>query len=668
MTHVLGVDIGGTFTDFFLWEEGRLSVYKLPSTPHDPSQAVLRGLEATGWRPDEVVHGSTVATNAVLERKGARTALITSKGFRDVLAIGRQARPALYDLEPQRPPPIVPDDLRFEVEERLDYTGAVLEELDLPQAEALLAELEGRDVEAVAISFLFSFQNSKHERLVAEAARKRPFFVCASHEVLPEYREYERTSTTALNAYVGPVMSRYLLRLEEGLSRMGIGRLRVMQSGGGSMGAKAAGALAVRTLLSGPAGGVVGAFETARRAGLGDVITFDMGGTSTDVCLCPGRIPESTEAAVGGCPVKTPVVDLHTVGAGGGSIGRIDAGGALRVGPESAGADPGPACYGKGDEPTVTDAQLVLGRLVPERFLGGRMAISEERAGGAVESVASAFGGDVVAAAESIVRVANVNMERALRVISVQRGYDPRRFALVAFGGAGPLHACDLAEGMSIPRVLAPRYPGVLSALGMVSADIVRDYSRAFIATIDADEAKGTRVAEALAGAYRELEERGRRETAADARDDGSLRFRREVDLRYLGQSFELTVPVDEPEPSRFLPRFHALHRERYGHSDPSRTVELVAVRLKVTAPTPSPTPEPLAEGGPDPSRALFGRRAVWFGGRQHEAPVYDRDLLLAGARIEGPALVVQMDATTAVPPGWRGSVSPTGDLLLEVG
>jgi N-methylhydantoinase A len=667
MSSILGVDIGGTFTDFFLWQDGRLSIYKRPSTPQDPSQAVLLGLEETGWRPEEVVHGSTVATNAVLERKGARTALVTTRGFRDVLAIGRQTRPSLYDLEPRRPPPIVPDDLRFEVDERLDFQGRALRALDPSEVEEVLERVTEAGAESLAVCLLFSFQNPAHEETVAAAARRRGLFVSASHEVLPEYREYERTSTTALNAYVAPVVGRYLARLEEGLAAGGVKRLRIMQSGGGSADARTAAALAVRTVLSGPAGGVAGAFAVATQAGFRDVITFDMGGTSTDVCLCPGRIPTSAEAVVGDCPIRTPVVDVHTVGAGGGSIASIDAGGALRVGPESAGADPGPACYGRGSLPTVTDAHLLLGRLLPDRFLGGKLPLSEKRARWAMAGLVGSFGGDALRAAEGVVRVASANMERALRVISVQRGHDPRLFTLVAFGGAGPLHACDLADALSIPRVLVPRYPGVLSAFGMAAADVTRDYSQAFLATLPAD-AGDESLAGRLAAAYEALEQRAGAEMLAEGRPLETLLLERAADLRYAGQSHELTVPVEEPAAAALLGRFHALHQERYGYSDADSAVEVVTLRLRAVSPVEGPRLEPLPEGGPDATPARIGERSVWFsgGGGAVEAAVFDRERLLAGNVLDGPALVLQVDSTTVVPPGWRATVDTWGNLVLE--
>ena len=666
MASILGVDVGGTFTDFFLWEDGRLSVYKRPSTPDDPARAVLAGLDEAGWRPDEAVHGSTVATNAVLERKGARTALITTKGFRDVLAIGRQTRPKLYDLEPRRPPPLVPDELRLEADERLDHHGEVLQSLSADEVERLLDRLSRRGVESLAVCFLFSFLNDRHERMVRDAARRRGLTCSASFEVLPEYREYERTSTTVLNAYVAPVVQRYLSNLSAGLAKRGTGRLRVMQSNGGSADAKAAGALAARTLLSGPAGGVAGAVRIASDAGHERIITFDMGGTSTDVCLCDGGVPFTAEASIDGLPLRLPTVDVHTVGAGGGSIARLDAGGALRVGPESAGADPGPACYGSADQVTVTDAHLLLGRLAPDRFLGGGMALSVSAARRALRPIARAYDNDIEAAAASVVRVANVSMERALRVISVERGHDPRRFTLVAFGGAGPLHACELAEALAIPRVLVPPFPGVLSAFGMAAAPVTRDEMRAFLAKAPTDD-RGA-FAGRLDRAFRRLEERARRELRRQGYAS-RVRVRRSLDLRYAGQSYELAVAIAVTiggcAPRRFVPAFHRAHGDRFGHADPSREVEVVAVRVRAEAPGAAIRLPPLPRGSGDAKAARLERRDAWFG-RRRSTWLYGRDRLRAGDRLRGPALVLQLDTTTVIPPGWGAAVDEAGNLMLE--
>jgi|FaiFalDrversion2_1042247.scaffolds.fasta_scaffold00002_22 N-methylhydantoinase A len=666
MASLLGVDIGGTFTDFLLWEDGALRLFKRPSTPADPSQGVLLGLDEMGCRPEAVVHGSTIATNALIERKGAPTALVTTRGFADVLVIGRQTRPRLYELEPWRPPPLVPEGWRLEAHERLDAQGRVLQPLDPEEAEALAERALALGARSLAVCFLFSFLDPRHEAMVAEAARRRGLFASASHEVLPEHREYERTVATVVNAYLSPVMATYLARLEEGLRARGVGRLSVLSSSGGAMSPQAAGRLAVRTVLSGPAGGVVGALWAAAQSGIGRILTLDMGGTSADVALCPGRLPERDETLVGDLPLRGSAVDVVSVGAGGGSIARLDEGGALRVGPESAGADPGPACYGRSLLPTVTDAHLLLGRILPQHFLGGRMALYPRRSRQALAALAAAFGGDLTRTAAAVLRVANASMERALRVVSVERGHDPRGFTLVAFGGAGPLHACELAQALGMGRVLVPRYPGVLSALGMAVARPAKELRAAVMRPLPPQEGPAwDDLAGHLQARLQELEERGRRELLQEGFSLAGLEGQLLLDLRYLGQSYELAVPAERPHPRHFLPRFHALHRERYAHADPQRTVEVVNLRLRLLLPGREVSLPPLPEGGPDPSPALLGRRPVWFG-RRREAPIYARHALRAGHRIVGPALVVQDDATTAVPPGWQGTVDGSGNLLLE--
>jgi N-methylhydantoinase A len=658
---ILGVDVGGTFTDFLLWERGHLRIFKRPSTPDDPGRAVLLGLDEMGASPVEIVHGSTVATNALLERKGARTALLTTRGFRDTIIIGRQARTELYNLYPHRPPPLVPDDLRLELDERVGANGEVLRPLDMNELEQALAIVCARGAESLAISLLFSFARPEHEQAAAQAARARGLFVSASHEVLPEYREYERTSTTAVNAYVSPLMARYLTRLEGSVRAKGAGRLRVMGSDGGSISAATAGQLAVRTVLSGPAGGVAGAFAVARAAGFPDAITFDMGGTSTDVALCPGRILTRDEANIGGLAVRTPMADVHTVGAGGGSLARLDSGGALRVGPESAGADPGPACYGHGDLPAVSDAQVVLGRLLAAHFLGGRMPLYPEQAWRALQPLAAFFGGAEQAAA-AVLRVANANMDRAIRVVSVERGYDPRRFTLVAFGGAGPLHACDLAELLHIPRVLVPRYPGVLSALGMVVAPVTRGFIAPVMRTVEGED-----FAIALERQSGVLLEEARRSLSADGYDVRRLSPDMSLSMRYAGQSYELPVSIPArrgarlPDAATWCNAFHTAHRQRYGHADPSRPVEAVSLLVRAMLPPPRIDLRPhIAEG-----EARVGTARVWFE-RPRRAAVLLRERLRPGERFDGPAIVPQMDATTVVPPGWRAEVDDAANLILE--
>ncbi len=666
MGAILGVDVGGTFTDLFLWADGRLAVHKLPSTPHDPAVGVLEGVRQLGEAPARVVHGSTVATNALIERKGARTALIATQGFADVLAIGRQTRPRLYELEPRRPPPLVPPELRLEARERVGPQGQVLLPLDREEAEALVQQALSLGAQSLAVCLLFSFLNPEHERAIAEAARRAGLPVSPSYEVLPEHREYERMSTTVVNAYLAPVMARYLEALARGLQQMGVGSLVIMSSAGGVMGVAEAGRLAVRLVASGPAAGVVGAFWTARSVGLDRIITLDMGGTSTDVALCPGAIPYRDEALVEGMPVRGSTVDVLSVGAGGGSIARLDEGGALRVGPESAGADPGPACYGRAHQPTVTDAHMVLGHILPHHFLGGRMPVYPHRSRRALAGLARALGGQVERAAAAVLRVAEANMERALRVVSVERGHDPRGFALVAFGGAGPLHACPLAQALGVRRVLVPRHPGVLSALGMVVAGPLKEVRAALPLLVPPDDPQAhTQVQEALRARLRALEEEGQQALLAQGFSLDGLSRQVLLDMRYHGQSYELEVPVDDLHPAHFLPRFHHLHRRRYAHSDPSRPVEIVNLRLRLSLPGPPLSLPSIPTGDEDPQQALLQEATLWAG-RPLKVPLYLRDRLEAYDRLRGPALVAQMDATTLVPPGWEASVDQYGHLHLQ--
>ena len=658
---LLGVDVGGTFTDFVYVEGGRTRIAKRPSTPSDPGRAIVDGLRELGWAPTDVVHGSTVATNTLLTRTGAPTALIMTRGFRDTLEIGRQARPDLYALHPTRPDPLVGEELRFEVAERVSAEGEIIEPLDEAQLAEVLNRIAASGVQSAAICFLFSFINPAHERRAAALARERGLSVSASHEVLPQHREYERTSTTVANAYLAPVMSSYLNRLERSLSEHAgesepIG-LRIMQSNGGSLSASGAGEQAVRTVLSGPAGGVAGAFAAAVAAGHEQAITFDMGGTSADVSLCPGRLLERTDLTIEGMPIRTPAVDLHTVGAGGGSIAWFDAGGALRVGPQSAGADPGPAAYGHGEAPTVTDAHAVLGRLRPEQRLGGTIALDPQRAERALRSVAEPFGGDPARAAAAVIDVVNANMARALRVISVERGHDPARFTLVAFGGAGPLHACDLAEALGIPAALIPPSPGVLSASGILSADVTRDAERG--AHLAISSTGGGANLGALQEVYEALREQARAAIAADGyRED--VRIEYAADLRYRGQSHELTVGLPGYDSAAAIREaFQAAHEERFGFRDEARDVELVTARVKARARghDQPPQADELA------SEAAESEHDVMW---DQLRPTRFIDRAAIGGHIEGPAVITQVDATTLVPPGWAARPLPSGALLLE--
>ena len=654
---LLGVDVGGTFTDFVFLRDGAIDIAKRPSTPDDPGRAILNGLTEFGWSPEEVVHGSTVATNTLLTRTGAPTALITTMGFRDTLVIGRQARPDLYALHPQRHDPLVPRRLRYEVDERIAADGSVVTPLDLEQLDLVLERISRTRARSVAICFLFSFINPEHEQAAAERARARGFDVSASYEVLPQHREFERMSTTTANAYLSPVMTRYLDTLEsklEGRSQVDL-RLRIMQSNGGSLSARSAGRNAVRTVLSGPAGGVAGAFAAAQGDGFPQAMTFDMGGTSADVALCPGRLLERTDLVVDDMPIRTPAVDLHTVGAGGGSIAWFDPGGALRVGPQSAGANPGPAAYGRGTLPTVTDAHTVLGRLRPEQQLGGTVDLDAERARRAIATIAEPFG-SIDSAAQAVIDVVNANMARALRVISVERGYDPANFTLVAFGGAGPLHACDLADALGIPQVLVPTAPGVLSAAGMLISDITRDAEQGLHLTIGpADAGSLARLDEAfslVAGQAR----------AAIGEDgyDSNVRIELAADLRYLGQSHELTVSLNQGGHAQSLRNaFHEAHIERFGFSNTDTPVEVVTARAKARhdgfdgdlggVPAASSSQSQTVNVTWDQPRPtnLISRQSV-------------QDA------IAGPAIITQVDTTVTVPPGWSATPLPSASLLLK--
>ena len=667
---VVGIDVGGTFTDIAVLRDGQLTVHKLPSTPQNPALGIVQGVVEAGVDipAADFVHGSTVATNALLEGKGSNTALVTTMGFEDVLEIGRQSRAELYNLEQDRTPTLAPWELRFGLPERVDYTGAILEDLQPDAIEALMDLVTESGADAVAVCFLFSFLNPVHEEMVYEALlRLNPTpFISLSSRVLPEFREYERTSTVVVNAYVGQVMSRYLGELEQSLGE----GLRIMQSSGGSITARLASEQPVRTILSGPAGGVVGAFHIAAQAGYPDIITLDMGGTSTDVSLCPGRIKETGSSNVGGHPISVPMIEIHTVGAGGGSIARVDAGGALTVGPQSAGADPGPACYGRGDQLTVSDANLLLGRLRPDHFLGGRLTLDLPRARGLMESLAAGLGLTEQDAALGINRVVNANMERAIRAISLERGYDPRSFTLVPFGGAGPVHGCELAQELGIPRVLIPARPGILSALGVAIADVVKDYSRTVM--LRGGDLERTRLEEEFHG----MEGLARAELEQEGLPAERMTARRFLDVRYVGQSFELTIDYPASRASRsseglaraISDSFYRAHLQRFGYADRGEPVEIVNLRLKLDLSVEKPNLPPAPPESSDPSRAQMASVGVVFREGELDTPLYQRDLLVTGNRISGPALVVQLDTTTVVPPGWRGEVDPYGNILLTMG
>ncbi|MFB6094905.1 MAG: hydantoinase/oxoprolinase family protein [Halodesulfurarchaeum sp.] len=682
----MGVDVGGTFTDVVsVDDEGAIHSLKTRSTPDNPEKGVIDGLEEglhAGMDRETIEflgHGTTVTTNAVLEGDLPPTALVTTEGFRDVLEIGRQERPALYDLAFERPDPIVPRDWRFTVPERVGPDGETISELEDRDAREVAEAIPDR-VDAVAISTLFSFRDAEHERQLEETiARKRPdVTVSRSSRVLPEFREYERTSTTAMNAALAPVIGAYLATLETQSRDLGIDQdWVIMRSNGGLMSAEAATERPVTTLLSGPAAGVKGAQYLAGSADYENVLTMDMGGTSTDVSLIEGGEPtRTTDWEIGPYPVRVPAVDIHTIGAGGGSIAWIDEGGALRVGPRSAGADPGPAAYARGgDRPTVTDAHVVLGRIHPAYPLGGELSVDVEAAEAAIErEVAGPLDQSVVESALGILAVARANMERALRVVTVERGYDPRRFALVAFGGAGPLHGPRLAVELSIPTVLVPRKSGVLSALGLLTSELTHTYVTSMVAPIR--DVHNDEVVEA----FRSMVQRGADRLASEGVDRGDMSFERTLDLRYVGQSYSIQVPLpisngkakgsNEGDQvidlDRAVADFHRAHESRYGHADPGEAVELENLRVVARGESPSVdlefAPETTLED------AVQGHRDVVFESAEEDTPVYNHDLLPPGAAFEGPAVVHGSSATTVVPPDQSVTVDDRGTLNISTG
>ena len=685
---LVGIDVGGTFTDFVLLHKGALRIFKLSTTPTDQSRAIVAGLEELGLSADaapQIVHGMTVATNALLERRGARTALLTSAGFGDVLTIGRQNRPFLYRLHQERPPALVAEAHRLEVAERLDADGNVVTPLDeaavMALANRLAAEIAAHPdaaVESLAIVFLFSFRNPAHEQRAADILRDRlpNLPISLSSAILPEYREYERTATTVINAYVQPLVARYLERLQRSLGSGGRApAVRIMQSNGGAIGLAQAAREPARLVLSGPAGGVVGAFAVAQQSQPTvpvQLITFDMGGTSTDVALCDGAIPTTAESQIGDLPLRLPVIDIHTVGAGGGSVAFVDGGGALRVGPRSAGALPGPAAYGRGGaEPTVTDANVLLGRLPPQGFLGGKgdVTLDEAAARTVLTQLGASLGLSAEAAALGVLRVANATMERALRRVSVERGHNPRAFTLLPFGGAGPLHACDLADALGVRRILAPPFPGVLSAYGMLVGGVATEASQSILHSA-ADLARDPAPLHAALGT---LGARVRTVLAAEGIDKPALAST--LDMRYRGQSYELGVPLTMDDGAQVGPAvladaveaFHTLHAQRYGYATRSEIVEVVTLRLRAEAPGAEATLPALPPGGTDAAAAHVGERPVWFSAEGPTATaVYDRTLLQPNNRLSGPALILQYDTTTLLAPGWAAQVDGWGNVVAE--
>ena len=653
----VAVDTGGTFTDCVWVESGRIRILKVFSTPSDPARAIVEAVKRTGHKgPILLLHGTTVGTNTLLERKGARVAFVTTAGFEDSIEIGRQARPKLYDFFFDRVAPLVGPDLRFGLRERTTPEGKIEKSPGEAELGDLREAVQNVNPQAIALSLLFSFANAENEKRAANALKPLQVPLSLSHEILPEFREFERASTVVINAYLQPVMERYLQSLESTLAaRTGkSSRVFVMQSSGGITSLSAAAREPVRTVLSGPAGGVVGAAAVARKSGVERIIGFDMGGTSTDVVLVDGVPRAGSEGEVAGLPVRVPMLDIHTVGAGGGSLARFDAAGALRVGPESAGAEPGPICYGRGEQPTVTDANLLLGRLQPDRFLGGQFKLDLERTERVVRAWVKRQGSkmSVEEFAAGVVRVVNATMEKAVRVVSIERGYDPRDFALVAFGGAGGLHACELASGLGVRKVIVPAMPGALSAFGILVSDVVKDYSRTVLwRTHEKDWQK--RTAQEFAKSRRDAERDFAREHWA-----GKIDYRESLDVRYRGQGYELNVPFR----GSVIDDFHAEHRRRYGYSHGQREVEIVTLRLRARVAAPRLKWSVAHET----EKGTKTKGPVWMNGKKQTVAVYERSAMKAGVKLRGPAVVTEYSATTWVPGDARFHLDAAGNLIIE--
>jgi N-methylhydantoinase A len=655
---LLGVDVGGTFTDAVLFDGEQLHTAKLPTTPEDQSQAVIAAVEAVlelaGAGASEIetfAHGMTVGTNALLEERGARTALIATRGFADILEIGRQDRPQLYRLCAPKPMPLIERELRFDAAERIGPQG-VIEPLDEAEPGRVTELVRDSEVDAVAICLLFSYLDPSHEQRIAEQLRSElpGVHVSASHEVLPRFREYERCSTTAIDAYLSPLLARYLGRLERSARDAGLPSPLVMQSSGGVASAEEAARAGAWSVLSGPAGGAVGAGLLAQLCGDGNALGFDMGGTSCDVCVVEeGEVKRTDSRTIAGRVIQLPMVDVHTVGAGGGSIGWRDGGGALQVGPRSAGAEPGPACYGRGgSEPTVTDANLMLGRLAADSKLAGDVALDASAAEDAVASLASSLGLDPIETAEGIVRIANQEMVRALRVVTVERGIDPRHFALLPFGGAGPMHAAAIAAELEIKRILCPRAGGVLSALGLCASDRRRDTARTVM--LSGSEFTAERVAAAV------------EELAAGLGGEAGASPEVIYEMRYAGQAFELPISGStSPDPADLAERFAAAHEQLYGHRDPEAEVVLVHIRLAMVTPGARPRPTAATE------TVDRGSRRTRFDGEWLETPVL-RGEPAAETKAEGPVIFELPQSTFVVPPGWAAEVDKYGTIRAHIG
>jgi N-methylhydantoinase A/oxoprolinase/acetone carboxylase beta subunit len=659
----IGVDTGGTFTDFVIHRRGRIQTKKIPSIPQNPSLAILEGIKEFLNAPYSlmIIHGSTVATNALLERKGARIALITTKGFEDILFIGRQVRKKLYSLRGEKRESLLSRNLCLGLDERTTAKGKIEKKVSLDELKGIIEKIKSSKTEAVSVSLINSYANPFNEKAIQRELGKEKILSSISSSILPEYREYERTATTTVNAYLIPVINNYLSNLEAKIKKAD---LRIMQSNEGYISPNKAKQEPIRTALSGPAGGVVGAFQLAKLAGFRNIITFDMGGTSTDVSLVDGQIRRTNESIVGDFPIRLPIIDIHSVGAGGGSIAYVDRGGSLRVGPQSAGAEPGPACYGQGTSSTVTDANLILGRLDPDYFLGGKMKIYPERSFKAVEELAKKINKSLLKTAAGIIEIANANMEKAIRVISIERGIDPRNFALFSFGGAGGMHAAEISIHLKMNKIIVPKNAGVLSALGLLLADSIKDYSKSILKKAEELTEKE------LERHFASLKE----ESLKDMREDGfelkDIFFYPFLDLRYLGQSYEITIPYRKSSQNRealpFVSDFHKAHQKLYAYHHTQSSIEIVNLRLKALGKSQKISINKFPQKAKDPEKAYLKKQPIYYTGKKHSASVYERPLLEPGNEIYGPALILDYESTTFLPPSFKLTVDGFLNLIIQ--
>ena len=668
----IGVDTGGTFTDIILSVGPSLYTHKVMSTPDNPAHAVMNGVNEIcslhGVKETsefQIIHGSTVAINALLERKGARIALITTKGFEDVLEIGRQSRSDLYNLYVDRPKPLIPNNLRFGITERTLYTGKIQTEIKIDEFDSLIETLSKLNLDAIAICFLFSYVNPKNEQIAAEYLSILNLPISCSYQILPEYREYARFNTTVASAYVRPTLEKHLNTLTD--SKSFDSSLKLMLSNGGCVSSHSIESIGIQTLLSGPAGGVLGAFSIAKAAGYNRIISFDMGGTSTDVSLCNEDISLTSEITISGLPIKLPLIDIHTVGAGGGSIAIFDSGGALRVGPESAGAVPGPVCYDRGGEDiTVTDANLFLGRISEKHFLDGKMSLSTDKTNHRIQNLANTIGLSPIMTAEGILQIANSTMVGAIKVISVERGYDCRDFTLVSFGGAGGLHAAFLAKNLGIQTILIPPNGGLLSAYGMLYANVIKDYSQTILLKINSKNADEINdIVGQLREGMDELLLRALDDMEYEGYDSSQLNILRTLDIRYSGQSYELNVPFTK-DSIDFVDKFHSIHKIRFSYSHPDAIVEVVNLRLSAIKETEKPKTISKPLISKIPQKAFIHKKPVVFDNKLYDTNFYHREELLPGNCIDGPAIITEFSATSVVPPDFYINVDSYGNIIMK--